>query len=476
MLHHYLVLGGITLVILFLLFKIIKRTREWSFAAGIFFLYYWSVLGSWFLVYDEYTGKGKEIGLAYHYLFKKLFEVHADSLYMKTYCLYGLFIVLIEIFILWYATPFETTRQKPFKKKVIIHHPTLIFLSIGCILLSITLVWNRILVAAWNNESIYYVTRIYPDKFNTIHQVLNQLSVIALLLGLVVYLTGDKGKFMVGKTSGWTVFGYVLAVILVEGGLLILGNKREIVFGAIFAGIFYLNAVEYKINWKQLALFGFITAIPLVFNDPLRKLTPRFLVDVVTISNEVKEFEIEPSATYKGDISAGQISSGLLLNNEMFAGHFALYGIMKYNVPLTHGSSLKSLAVSFVPRSVYPDRPAPIYEYYVQKLSKDHKQGFTINHAAGWYLNFGILGIIAGALLFGFVWVSLYNLFHSIKDTTPEAFKILYIIGMGAFVAFVPTIIRTGPEGYKALIFEALIFPCLVIFIATLPVKIFNKN
>ncbi|MES2629092.1 MAG: hypothetical protein V4616_09010, partial [Bacteroidota bacterium] len=121
-----------------------------------------------------------------------------------------------------------------------------------------------------------------------------------------------------------------------------------------------------------------------------------------------------------------------------------------------------------------PDRPAPVYEYYTQQLVKDKRQGFTINHAAAWYLNFGIAGILIGALVFGGIWVVLYNTAQSLQNM-PVFVRLFCVLGASVFVAFIPTLVRTGPEGYKALIFEALLLPCILIFIATLPGKITRK-
>ncbi|MES2628957.1 MAG: hypothetical protein V4616_08310, partial [Bacteroidota bacterium] len=294
MLTHYLILSAITLVIGFLSYRIFLKTREWSFLAGIFFVYYWSVMGAWFLVYDDLSnGGGKAFGLEHHYLFEKLFPVHADGVYMETYGLYAVFIILVQLCILFFGKPRQSVEAAP-ESRLSISHPLLAVLSMACILVSFTLVWKQILMAAWHKESIYFVTRTYPGTLNTLHQLLNQLSVVALFIGLVVYLTNKNGRYLTGPISRITLPLYVAAVILVEGGLLVLGNKREIFFGGIFAILFYLNSVNYRINWKQFGLFGAIVAVPLIFNDPLRKLSPSFLVHTVEIPQEVKQSVVVP--------------------------------------------------------------------------------------------------------------------------------------------------------------------------------------
>jgi hypothetical protein len=93
---HYLCLFVFTLIIYFLTWKIWKKTKQIAFPIGISLLYYWSLLGAWFIIFDGLTGqKGKEFGHHYYYLFEKMFPVHADNSYLLTISLYALFIITI---------------------------------------------------------------------------------------------------------------------------------------------------------------------------------------------------------------------------------------------------------------------------------------------------------------------------------------------------------------------------------------------
>jgi hypothetical protein len=136
-------------------------------------------------------------------------------------------------------------------------------------------------------------------------------------------------------------------------------------------------------------------------------------------------------------------------------------------LPLTYGTSLVSLGASLVPHFIWPDRPEGVYEYYVNSVHAMPGTGYTIHHASAWYLNFGVLGIIAGAFIFGWLWTFFYNKFLSIESIKNIFLKILMIIGFCAFTAQIPALIRTGPEGYKALAFEALLLPVFIIYFAS---------
>jgi len=164
MIGFYLLLITLTSIIGYLLYLIIKRTNEWSFAIGIAFLYYWSLLGSWFFVYDDYThGGGIKFGLHYHYLFNKLFKVQANMDYAWTIFGYGLFIIIIQLTILWLSKPKEKMLNI-LPEKIKINHYLLIFLCIFCSVISLFLVWEQILIAAKYEESVYFITRSYTKS------------------------------------------------------------------------------------------------------------------------------------------------------------------------------------------------------------------------------------------------------------------------------------------------------------------------
>jgi hypothetical protein len=144
-----------------------------------------------------------------------------------------------------------------------------------------------------------------------------------------------------------------------------------------------------------------------------------------------------------------------------------MYGVLQQHIPLTYGSSLVSLSASLIPHVLWPNRPGTIYDYYFVQIHATHGQGYTIHHATGWYLNFGIIGVLAGAFILGFLWTWLYNKFQNISLIKNNFIKIFFILGMSAFTSQIASLIRGGPEGYKAMVFEAILIPVLIIFIAS---------
>ena len=93
-----------------------------------------------------------------------------------------------------------------------------------------------------------------------------------------------------------------------------------------------------------------------------------------------------------------------LERNEAYAAHFSMYGVLSRNVEPKFAYSLYSLALSAIPRIVWPDRPRDIYLYYSESVGTVQNQGYSLHHATGWYLNFGYLGVALGAVVMGLVW------------------------------------------------------------------------
>jgi len=235
---HYLLLSLYTLIIAYLAWRTWKKTREIAFLIGVALIYYWSLLGAWFIVYDELSGgKGADFGLHYYYLLELLFPVRADNTYLYACALYAVFIIGLQLTILYFAKPYEK-NSAPETKPVHINHLLLIGICVGAALLSFALVWKEILTAAKFSESIYIVTRMQPGRFFTLHQLLNQAAVVSLYIGLIAYISGERSRFISGSRAKWQLAAYALAVILVEGYLLLLGNKREILSAAFSARSF----------------------------------------------------------------------------------------------------------------------------------------------------------------------------------------------------------------------------------------------
>ncbi|OFX79102.1 MAG: hypothetical protein A2X12_10410 [Bacteroidetes bacterium GWE2_29_8] len=470
---YYIVLLFSLVLICFLTYKIWRLTNDLSIIVGFSLLYYWTLAGAWFFVGDQLLGEiGKDYGLHYHYLLKKMFLVSLDKYYLYSIVLYSLFIILIQLTLLLLLKYKKYKIPSPsYVKNTIFeaNHYSVIIISFLSAIISFIILKNDILYALNNNMSVYTITRGSTSKLFTIHQIFNHISVFSLIYGLVVYLSGNEGVYIYSKKSKLITLLYIILIFTVIVYISMLGNKHELMFSGIF-GILFLIVNNHKDALKKIIIMLIIIIIPLFLNDASRRITPKIAHMFTKSSSYIKNAKSIEDNNRNNDINnidametIKSSSLSFLFSNEMFCAHFSMYGVLKNNLKLTYGSSIKNFIASFIPKILKPSRPEDIYTYYASQLKMVSGQGYTINHATGWYLNFGIIGIILGGFIFGLSWfVSIYfNFFEYVKKR--NYYRFISIMLPMLFVANIPFMIRTGPEGYKSLIFEAIVIPLLIV-------------
>lgn len=465
-------LSILTFIIVVLLSLIWKKHRNWTVIIGVAMLYYWSLTGAWFIIYDQLTNNaGEKWGLHYYYYFDKLFHILLNTDYLLSLIAYGLFIILIEIVILIFAkSEFQTENQS---EPIRIFHPALISIAVLALFGSIFFNYEKIIEAIQNGESIYVYTRLHPGKYFTLHQLCNEIAVVTLLVGIAIMISGKNAKFIIGKGSALIMTLYLMAFTLVMMYLVILGNRHDLILGGLMGlYLLYFN-LNKKIKPIRFIAFILMIAVPLLSTDSIRTLPwGKYLGMVV----EKKEQSSAPAvANQAPSVSGLSMLQNIAFSNEMFAAHMSQYGAMHMHIPHTYGSSLISLGASVIPRALWNNRPMDIYPYYANGINYHDEQGFTIHHATGWYLNFGWIGIIIGGLFFGWLWSFSLSVEKKIKDQK-SFIKIFYILLPCSIAAFIPLFIRAGIEVYKPLLLEGILFPAIVIWIGYLADKKFNRK
>lgn len=468
---HYGLLILYTTIIAYLAKKIWDKTHTPSFILGIGLIYYWSLAGAWFLIYDLLTGgKGQDFGLHYYHYCEALFPIHLDNDYLKTNAYYAAFIIILELCILLRIPSDSTSVRETNLSPVLINHKVLILICIAGVLISFKLIWNDILIAGKFKHSIYYITRAYPNKYFTLHQLINFSTAVALYIGLISFLTRDTATYIAtgkNESNKKTLLLYIFCVFLVEGYLLLIGNKREILFAGILGFLFYYSNSGHTINWKHIIIIISLVITPMIFNNGLRAYSPTKLAEYFEPTHP---YEIPKPIKYTS-FTMKSSSLSFLFSNEMFASHFSMYGALSHDIPLTYGKSIYGFVYSLIPRIILPNRPETSYEYYAKQVNAMEGEGYTIHHATGWYLNFGLLGIVLGAIVLGVFWTWIYRKKMQLSNRQNNFIKLFFVIGLAATAAQMPSLIRGGPEGYKAFLFEGLIIPALIIYFSSLFVK-----
>ena len=161
--------------------------------------------------------------------------------------------------------------------------------------------------------------------------------------------------------------------------------------------------------------------------------------------------------------------TSIVFSNELFAGHFSLYGITKYNVKPKFGISFRALLEMVKPKSSRSKGVLDSYAYYAKELNFPEGQGFTINHISGWYLNFSYFGIPIGGAILALIIIGAFLKQNLAKNGVKE---LIWLIILCSLVAFSAMLVRGGPEAFKSLIIEAIIVPVVVFYGAILFTRI----
>lgn len=445
---YYTVLTIATVIIGLLALVTWRRTGSVAFPIGIALLYYWTLLGAWFIVIDLLGGNS---GMRYHSYFYQVTPIRLDSDYLWTLVLYGIFIIVIELAVLHFvrAPGFDEPTIPPIR----ISHAKILALASVTGLVAYLLVRNSLANAAAGNHSGYAYVRYDTSTYFTIHLLLDGLASLGLCLGCAVLSSGKRARYIVGQgASAFVVLGYLVVLGSLFHLNLLMGDRHELVTGLMSAVLFYL-ANDRRPKKTLLGLSCFVALVGIGFVG----LTRGYAGENVFLGSD-------PATLIKNALGDN------LLSNEPFEAHMSLYGVIHKNVPLTYGSSLVALAASIVPRAFWPTRPGDIYAYYAQAVGASSAAGYTVHHATGWYLNFGVPGIIAGAIFLGWLWATLFNKFHSDLRAKSHFHRLFCILTFVTFTASIPTISRAGIEAYKTVAFEVLILPTLFVFVASLRV------
>jgi len=442
---YYISLTAVVIVLIVLMAILWYRTKSIGFLFGFTALYFWSLHGAWSIVTDQLGGNSQK---HYHYLYEKLFPVYLDEHYAYALALYSAFILITGLAVLFWIRPKKliTDNLNP----VIISHDAIILIGALAAAASFFIMRESLASALAAGGSGYLVTRTSTDDLGLfrIHQVMNRIALVPPSIGLATLLAGGRCRFLAGAGRLRHLIGYATLLGFMFCFCLVLGNKNELALALFSAGLFYsVNSTRPK-TW-QLATSGIVLLACVGFIDYARALS----IDEIT-----------------SNVSLGEVANSLTRladSNEAFGSHMSLYGALQFEVPLTYGSSISSFLLSAVPRFFWPDRPDDIYMHYANGVAATEGQGYSIHHATGWYLNFGVIGVIVGACLLGRVWAALYN--NSVDGALrrkSDWWRMFCIVGFFTFTANLPSLVRTGPEGYKGILIDSFIVPCAILILA----------
>ena len=261
-------------------------------------------------------------------------------------------------------------------------------------------------------------------------------------VGFAALLAGNRSRFFVSIRRRYTLASYLVLFLGMGLFTFVLGNKNEVLEALVAGTLAYLGSVRraniWKVSLTVCAGLWFLYAI-----DLFRGVSVPEMQSVVGARLE----------------EATGVANFVTSSNESFAAHFSMYGVLAREVPPKFGYSLYSLVCSVIPRVLWPDRPFDIYFYYSDQVGAIQNQGYSLHHATGWYLNFGIAGVAIGGIVLGLAWAFCLKARQRIRAKSGLLFRLFAVIAPWLFVANLPPLIRAGPEGYKGFILEAVLIP-----------------
>jgi len=433
-----------------------KKTNNLFSLLTTIIIYIWSIAGAWFIVFDLLNDNSlSKIGVHYYDYFNKLFSIELNQDYFNSIIYLSLFVIGYQLSVIFFSK--KKSPQNIYDRKITLRHETLIFISLISLALSFFFIRQQMQEALIHHESFYIFISHNNSKYYSLYQLFKSCSLIAAYSGLVIYLNRENSAYFMSNKFRLSIPGYSLLMLIVIFYSLMLGSRHDLIFSALFGLLLYLIDSK-KIKYQHLLILFSSMIIP-VFMIELTRGIP--LLDYLGINPGSASIN-EPAV----HLSGSQTFLSLIFSNEFFVGHMSMYGVVHNNMTFTNGSSFLSLLSSFIPRFLVSERPPDIYQYYITIAKDPGLQGFTINHATGWYLNFGITGIIIGGVLLGVCFSFCRNLLYSSRKHVNTFYQCFSILALAGFVAFLPMLIRTGPEGYKGLLFEGILIPVLIIWIS----------
>jgi hypothetical protein len=461
---YIILLSIITIISIYLGYICFKKNRSVSIIIGLLLIYYWTFNGAWLFVFDVLSGfRGKDIGFTYYIIGDKMFPLHLDSDYFMALVYYGIFhisMLITMVFGLPKKDNFQTNKVLPFS----IRTGRLLIISFIAIVLSYLCVHHKFLEAYNTKIALYYVIRCTPNKYNTLHMLFNLISVFSAYFSLVTFFSSKNARYFYSRKNtffiGITIF---FNILLISIYFIIIGNKHDLMFAGLFGFLFYFSN-NIKIEVKKIILIVFIVVFPLTITDFVRGLP---LLNYTNIPDQdIKVYTTKKVPSYMN----------VLFNNEMFYAHFSMYGALSQRVELTYGKSIINLAESFIPRIIREDRDEDVYTHYTNSIRAKKGQGYTIHHATGWYINFGVWGIFIGGIMLGLIWSFFYRMNCRLYRYRNNLLIIIFSVAPSLFISFIPNLIRNGFEAYKPLIFEAILIPSIIIYLSHFDISLYFKT
>lgn len=426
----YTLLIVVTIYLIIISVMMIKKSHSLIPVVPIAVMYFWSLYGAWDWIPMKLSGGS-------NFYENLLFIVNIDEYYFLSLLYYSIFIVLFSTYIL-----IKVKHQKCINMHSIICNYKNVIDSLATnklyniilyVLLGIfTILSYRDISAAMAGQVSAYQLSRFNSAMGVSGSLVQFLGDTFLYLSIPLLFSNYKKRKIIIITM--VILYFIVNFLLGNRNILLCG----MVIGIILYSEFYGLKNTFKLKNIVLGLFIFAS---------------------IQLISFVRGISIDAVLDGKVDINMLNVLSSASKSSEKHAAQISMYGVLKNDVPFTYGSSVEYLLSTFIPKFVGLDRPPRIYDHYVTHTVYGKPDiGVTIHHATAWYLNFGFLGIVIGAFLWGYVLMYMYK----------RRIRFVYFFGSIIFSSISIQMIRDGGiESYKGGLLLATIIPMLIVYYCT---------
>lgn len=451
----YLLLLTITVAYAWCARVLYRRTRSVGLPIGLALVYYWTFAGAWFFIGDQAIGfQGYRIGLGYYYLMEKMFPFVLNGNYLLALCAYSLFAagLFAALFLLVPKVQDRSIAQVALDHRYILLGGTL------CLLFSV-LSAVPLIQEAWQTGRPYYLV-MHEDtgRMATLRAWADRGASLCYVFGYAILLgSGHPRSYFDDRPTPWQRRAYPFAIVLMGIYLSLLGDRHTL-FTVLILAVVYLFDRLRREGLKRAARLVLLLLVMLAFGGWIRGFTPqgtRAPLDRTPFSlKAIAHVPRQQDGLFRK-------TGNVVLGNEMFCAHFSMFGVLERGVRPETGISFTYLATLTSPLIRTGVPPTGVYDLYAREARLTPGQGYTINHATGWYLNFGWIGLVLGGLFMGGAWGAMLRTSARVDEHYPA--RLAAIMLPYFFVAYIPPVIRSGPEAYWGMFMEGLVMPMTIL-------------
>lgn len=278
-------------------------------------------------------------------------------------------------------------------------------------------------------------------------------------IGNILPYTKTAGPSRMARTPVFAIVSYIgqVSIMLILGVLFIKSfvKKKLSIIGVIFFGVYAI--VSIMAGGKSIIIM-FVTVLLIYYNYSVKRIGFKPVVicalTLLVFSTLLSHVRVTTSIPDMIRLSVGYVNENYLYLTPLYCGEFTgpprtLMNVIDAtengNMNFSFGSTFVADMAIFIPRIIYPDRPLPVPERYMEifhpgQLAQGKGEGNFIPTEGYWA--FGYIGVFMVMFAYGALVATFYNILRKNLDNGVVVF--LYSL---VYFPLITTGMRTGLIG-----------------------------